>query len=248
MGNEPTSRFSLLLLSVPMLAIAGLVVVPLALILHTSLTPAGGEAGWTFANYQRFTTSIFMRQVVFSVALAAVVAVLTLVLAVPLASILVRLRRSWQSVWLIYILAQLSLSEVLIAFAWQILLSGTSGFAKFLVWAGLVETASASVPSLGAVVIALTYMSIPFAVLVLFPVMSRLDPSIGEAARTFGATPLRAFVSRECHELCVSGPVHAGFRYGHALKRSPNMIANWFLAANHSLTFLPPFSKLRMAR
>jgi LysR family nitrogen assimilation transcriptional regulator len=30
----------------------------------------------------------------------------------------------------------------------------------------------------------------------------------------------------ECHELCVSGPAHAGFRYGHALKRSSNMIAN----------------------
>jgi hypothetical protein len=24
---------------------------------------------------------------------------------------------------------------------------------------------------------------------------------------------------RECHELCVSGLAHAGFRYGHALKR-----------------------------
>ena len=52
----------------------------------------------------------------------------------------------------------------------------------------------------------------------------------------------------ECHELCVSGLAHAGFRYGHALKRSPNMIANWFLAANHSRTLRPPFSKLRMAR
>ena len=31
---------------------------------------------------------------------------------------------------------------------------------------------------------------------------------------------------RECHELCVSGPAHADFRYGHALKRSSNMIAN----------------------
>src|SRR6056297_2344368 len=52
----------------------------------------------------------------------------------------------------------------------------------------------------------------------------------------------------ECHELCVSGPVHAGFKYSHALKRSSNMIANWFRAANHSRTFLPPFSKLRIAR
>lgn len=31
---------------------------------------------------------------------------------------------------------------------------------------------------------------------------------------------------RECHELCVSGLAHAGFRYGQALKRSSNMIAN----------------------
>jgi putative transposase len=52
----------------------------------------------------------------------------------------------------------------------------------------------------------------------------------------------------ECHELCVSGLAHAGFRYGHALKRSSNMVANWFRAANHSLTFLPPFSKFRIAR
>jgi transposase len=30
----------------------------------------------------------------------------------------------------------------------------------------------------------------------------------------------------ECSELCVSGSAHAGFSYGHALKRSSNMIAN----------------------
>ena len=59
---------------------------------------------------------------------------------------------------------------------------------------------------------------------------------------------LQAEAERECHELCVSIPVHAGFSYGHALKRSSNMIANWLRAANHSLTFLPPFSKLRIAR
>ena len=58
----------------------------------------------------------------------------------------------------------------------------------------------------------------------------------------------KAVIRRECHEVCVSGLAHAGFRYGHALNRSLNMIANWFRAANHSRTFLPPFSKLRIAR
>ena len=51
----------------------------------------------------------------------------------------------------------------------------------------------------------------------------------------------------ECHELCVSVPVHA-VSDTQASKRSPNIMANWLRAANHSLTFLPSFSKLRMAR
>ena len=53
--------------------------------------------------------------------------------------------------------------------------------------------------------------------------------------------------SEECHELCVSSQAHAGLSYGHALKRSPNMIANWLLAANHSRALRPPFPKLRIA-
>jgi pyruvate dehydrogenase E1 component beta subunit len=52
---------------------------------------------------------------------------------------------------------------------------------------------------------------------------------------------------RECPELCVSGPVHA-VSDTQASKRSPNIMANWLRAANHSLTFRPSFSKLRMAR
>ncbi|MFV1874455.1 helix-turn-helix domain-containing protein [Nioella sp.] len=52
---------------------------------------------------------------------------------------------------------------------------------------------------------------------------------------------------RECPELCVSGPVPA-VSDTQASKRSPNIMANWLRAANHSLTFRPSFSKLRMAR
>jgi putative spermidine/putrescine transport system permease protein len=37
---------------------------------------------------------------------------------------------------------------------------------------------------------------LPYAVLVLYPALSRLDPSLVEAARTLGASPLRAFFNR----------------------------------------------------
>ena len=51
----------------------------------------------------------------------------------------------------------------------------------------------------------------------------------------------------ECHDLCVSRPVHA-VSDTQASKRSPNIMANWLRAANHSRTFRPSFSNLRIAR
>jgi len=53
--------------------------------------------------------------------------------------------------------------------------------------------------------------------------------------------------TREYPKLCVWGLAHA-VETGHLLNRSGYRIANWFLAATHSLTHLPVFSNLRMAR
>jgi putative spermidine/putrescine transport system permease protein len=39
----------------------------------------------------------------------------------------------------------------------------------------------------------MTYQAFPYAVLVLYPAVSRLDPSLVEAARTLGASPVLAF-------------------------------------------------------
>lgn len=55
--------------------------------------------------------------------------------------------------------------------------------------------------------------------------------STAEAVRQIGVTVQtyyrwrKEFGGRECHELCVSGLAHAGFRYSHALKRSSNIMA-----------------------
>ena len=53
--------------------------------------------------------------------------------------------------------------------------------------------------------------------------------------------------TRDCPEFCVSVPFHA-VSDTQAAKRSPNIMANWLRAANHSRTLRPSFSKLRIAR
>ncbi|RKF17092.1 ABC transporter permease [Roseovarius spongiae] len=172
-------------------------VVPFVLILLTSFsveTETGDYAlGFSLAHFERFATWFYIERALFSAGLCALIALLSLLIAFPFTYLLTRFGPRTQTLWLIYILAQLSLSEVLIAFSWQILLSRTGGVANILVWVGLAEKSFAMAPSAGAVLAALVYLAVPFSVLLLYPAISRMDKALTEASRTLGASPLRSF-------------------------------------------------------
>jgi putative spermidine/putrescine transport system permease protein len=94
---------------------------------------------------------------------------------------------------LIMILAALTLSEVIVAFSWNLILGRSSGITNILVWAGLMSSPKALTPGLGAVVAGLTYIAFPYCVITLFPSLKRIDRELTEAADTLGATPSRTF-------------------------------------------------------
>jgi putative spermidine/putrescine transport system permease protein len=91
------------------------------------------------------------------------------------------------------LLAILSLSEVIIGFAWSTLFSRTAGITNIFAMLGLMSEPMALTPSFGAVLTGMVYQALPYTVLVLYPSLARLDPSFVEAARTLGASPLKAF-------------------------------------------------------
>ncbi|MEI4262844.1 ABC transporter permease [Roseovarius sp. D0-M9] len=171
--------------------------VPFALILAVSVASPSDEAdfalGFDLQHFERFATWFYIERALFSAGLCALIATISMAVAFPFTYFLTTFKRRAQELWLIYILAQLSLSEVLIAFSWQILLSRTSGIGNILEWIGIVEQSFSMTPSAGAVVAGLVYLTIPFSVLLLFPALSRMDPSLLEAARTLGASPVRTF-------------------------------------------------------
>lgn len=148
---------------------------------------------FVLANYARFLTPFFGNVLVFSLYLAIAVAVVSLIIAVPFTYLIARSRRSMQVIWLVALLSILSLSEVIIGFAWSTLLSRTAGITNLLVWLGVMQAPQALVPSFEAVLTGMVYQAMPYAVLVLYPSMVRLDPTLTEAARTLGASPLKAF-------------------------------------------------------
>jgi putative spermidine/putrescine transport system permease protein len=148
----------------------------------------------TLENYARFLSPLFVGILIQSLLLALLAAATAVVLATPFTFLLTRMPRSAQVVWLVGLLAVLALSEVIVGFAWQTLLSRTAGIGNLLAALGIVSESIAFYPSFAGVWIAMTYLTFPYAVLVLYPTLSRLDPHIMEAARSLGAPPLIAFI------------------------------------------------------
>lgn len=148
---------------------------------------------FVFTNYERFLSAFFGNVLQFSLLLALAVAIISVALALPFTYLITKLSQRAQTLWLIALLSVLSLSEVIIGFAWSTLLSRTAGISNLWVMLGLTDQAQAYAPGLGAVLVGLIYQSLPYTVLILYPAIIRLDPTLMEAARTLGCPPSRAF-------------------------------------------------------
>jgi len=156
--------------------------------------PAGFySVDFVFDNYARFLSAFFGGVLSFSLLLAAAVAVCCVVVGFPFTYFLTCRARRVQVAWLVALLSVLSLSEVIIGFAWSTLLSRTAGISNLLVAVGLLEQPVALVPNFAAVLVGMVYQALPYTILVLYPALARLDNSYLEAALTLGASPLRGF-------------------------------------------------------
>jgi len=170
---------------------------------------------FTFENYQRFfvgtlwpdeVTLLYLQQLGYSFYFAIIASVLAVLTALPFTLLLTRLKRSTQAVWLVFILSSLSMSEVFIVMGWDILLSNNSGLPKLFQVTGMTQWLKdvgwfqtlrdiglanprnvKFKPSEFATILTMSYLVWPYAVILLYPALSRLDPSLSEAARTMGA-------------------------------------------------------------
>lgn len=184
---------------------------------------AGWEWSFTWANYQRFfvgalwpeeATFLHVQRLWYSLYYAVIAAVLAVLTAFPFTYLLTRQSRRTQSRWLVFILASLSLSEVFIVMGWDVLLSNRSGLPMLFEASGLTDWLKRTgwfdvlrewglanprnvkfKTSEFATILTMSYLVWPYAVILLYPALSRLDRSLTEAARTMGAGPLRVMTT-----------------------------------------------------
>ena len=150
----------------------------------------------TLANYLRFFTDpvflpVFWRTIVLCLSVAAI----SILLAYPAAYFLTTLRGRWRYALLMLLMVPLLMSYVIKIYAIRSIL-GLNGFLnKALVGLGILsEPSTLFVFNMNAILLTLTLLLIPFAILPIFLALERIPQVLLRASDDLGASSLQTFL------------------------------------------------------
>jgi len=111
------------------------------------------KEAFVWENYGKFFSSFYYTVSFRSITSSALGAVLVVALSFPLVLFVSDLSRRMQLFWIILLLSLMCLSEVIIGFAWLILMSESAGLPRLLEAVGLWDNPRSLSPSFGAMMI-----------------------------------------------------------------------------------------------
>jgi len=150
----------------------------------------------TLGNYVRFVTDpVFFKVFWNTIVLCLSVAAICILLAYPAAYFLTTLQGRWRYALLMLLLVPLLMSYVIKIYAIRSIL-GLNGFLnKALVGLGILEQPSTLfVFNMNAILLTLTLLLIPFAILPIFLALERIPQVLLRASDDLGATGLQTFL------------------------------------------------------
>jgi spermidine/putrescine transport system permease protein len=182
----------------PLLWAVVLLFVPYTLLLVQSFWRVTGGVltpGFTLDNYRRLVgTPLYPRTILYSAETALWVTGFALLLAYPLAYLLAFKVRRHRDLLYLAVIIPLWVSYVVRAYAWKIILGQHGILNGLLLSLGLIhEPLSVLLYSRWAVVVALTHIYTPFALMPIFAVLEAIPPSLREASRDLYAGSWRTF-------------------------------------------------------
>ncbi|NLZ47025.1 MAG: ABC transporter permease, partial [Clostridiales bacterium] len=158
------------------------IIVPLGMVCYYGLTDDTGAFSIENLSHMGRYSNIFFR----SIWLAIIATVICLVVAYPLAYILSRMDVRRQSTMLLLVMLPMWMNFLLRTYAWMTLLEANGVINKLLGLIGLGPYEM--INTQGAIVLGMVYNYLPFMILPLYSVMTKIDTSLIEAAQDLGCS------------------------------------------------------------
>ena len=176
------------------------VLVPMLLVLLYSINvlPTGIEEGFSIENYIRFFDVTYMKIFAYSMWIAFLSTVFCLLIGYPVAYILAKRERERakggkkSSTMFMLFVMPMWMNMMLRTYSWLTILESNGLLNTLLKFLHLptVEILYTT----PAVVLGMVYDFLPFMILPLYSVLSKIDVSLNEAAEDLGANPIKVFI------------------------------------------------------
>ena len=167
---------------------------PIVLVVIYSLTDASGA--FTLDNFAAFLDPIYINVLLRSIGMALLCTLICLLIAYPAAYFLSQKDIDKKGVLILLLIIPMWMNFLLRTYAWLTLLESngliTSAVNRVLSWFG-VQQEVRLLYNYGAVLMGMVYNYLPFMMLPLYTVLSKMDGSVIEAAEDLGANRLHVF-------------------------------------------------------
>lgn len=163
------------------------IVVPLIIMVYFALTDSSGA--FTLANLSGLGQ--YKKAFVISILYAAVATLITLILAYPMAYFMTKLKVSSQRMLFMIVMIPMWMNFLIRTYSWITILANTGLINTLLSKLGIGPLKLINTP--GAVILGMVYDFIPYMILPIYSVMSKLDKSLLEAAEDLGSNSFAKF-------------------------------------------------------
>ncbi len=163
------------------------IVVPLIIMLYFALTDSSGN--FTLANLSGLGE--YKKAFAISILYAAIATVITLLLAYPMAYFMSKLKISSQRMIFMIVMIPMWMNFLIRTYSWITILANTGLINTFLKNIGLRPLKLINTP--GAVILGMVYDFIPYMILPIYSVMSKIDNSLLEASEDLGSNGFNKF-------------------------------------------------------
>jgi spermidine/putrescine transport system permease protein len=157
------------------------IVVPLVIVVYYSFTDSNGA--FTLENLKNLSDykETFKDSILYSVAATAI----SLVFAYPFAYVMSRKKEKTQQIMMVLVMLPMWMSLLILTYSWMNILEQNGIINTLLRSVGLSPVKFMGTP--GAVIFGMVYNYIPYMILPIYSVMSKIEPSVLEAAEDLGS-------------------------------------------------------------
>ena len=176
------------------------IIAPLIFVLYYAFTDKDGN--FTFANFGELLQASYLEIFMRSVCFAFLATVLCLVIAYPIAYFISRAKPKTQKILIMLVMLPMWMNFLIRTYSWMALLEDTGIINTFLGIFGIgpihmINTA-------GAVILGMVYNYLPYMIIPIHSVLSKVDNRLLEAASDLGSNPFTV-ITRVVFPLSVPG-------------------------------------------